>query len=84
MPPLAVLAGHKGGGRKNGVLIVQNGGADTRGGVGNGVLGALLAGVCHIAAFARELLDLHVVERVLLGVLGLELAELFCRRWSPP
>ena len=74
---LAILAGHERGGGEHGVLVVQHGGADTRGGVGDGVLGALLAGVCHIAALACEFLDLHVIERVLLGVLGLELAELF-------
>ena len=74
---LAILAGHKRRGRKHGVLVVQHGGADARGGVGDGVLGALLASVGHIAALARELLDLHVVEGVLVGVLGLKLVEAF-------
>lgn len=73
---LAVLAGHEGGGGEHGVLVVEHGGADARGGVGNGVLGAALAGVGHVASLARELLDLHVVKGVLLGVLGLELGEL--------
>ena len=72
---LAILAGHERGGGKHGVLVVQHGGADARGGVGDGVLGALLALVGHIAALARELLDLHVVEGVLVGVLGLKLVE---------
>ena len=72
---LSILAGHERGGGKHGVLVVQHGGADARGGVGDGVLGALLALVGHIAALARELLDLHVVKGVLVGVLGLKLVE---------
>ena len=72
---LAILAGHKRRGRKHGVLVVQHGGADARGGVGDGVLGALLALVGHIAALACKLLDLHVVEGVLVGVLGLKLVK---------
>ena len=72
---LAVLAGHEGRRAQHGVLVVQHGGADARGGVGDGVLGALLALVGHIAALARELLDLHVVKGVLVGVLGLKLVE---------
>ena len=57
------------------MLVVQHGGADARGGVGDGVLGALLALVGYIAALARELLDLHVVEGILVGVLGLKFVE---------
>ena len=72
---LAILAGHERGGGKHGVLVMQHGGADARGGVGDGVLGALLALVGHIAALACELLDLHVVEGVLVGVLGLKLVK---------
>ena len=72
---LAILAGHKRRGRKHGVLVVKHGGADARGGVGDGVLGALLALVGHIAALACKLLDLHVVEGVLVGVLGLKLVK---------
>ena len=72
---LAVLAGHEGRRAQHGVLVVQHGGADARGGVGDGVLGALLALVGHIAALACKLLDLHVVEGVLVGVLGLKLIE---------
>ena len=74
---LAILAGHERGSGKHGVLVVQHGGADARGGVGDGVFGALLALVGHIAALTRELLDLHVVKGVLVGVLGLKLVEVF-------
>ena len=72
---LAILAGHERGGRKHGVLVVQHGSADAHGGVGDGVLGALLALVGYVAALACELLDLHVVEGVLVGVLGLKLVK---------
>ena len=58
------------------MLVVEHGGAHAGGAVGDGVLGAALARIGHVAALARELLDLHVVEGVLLGVLGLELGEL--------
>ena len=57
------------------MLVVQHGGADARGGVGDGVLGALLALVGYVAALARELLNLHVVEGILVGVLGLKFVE---------
>ena len=57
------------------MLVMQHGGANARGGVGDGVLGALLALVGYVAALACELLDLHVVKGVLVGVLGLKLVK---------
>ena len=72
---LAILAGHKRRGRKHGMLVMQHGSANARGGVGDGVLGALLALVGYVAALARKLLNLHVVEGILVGVLGLKFVE---------
>ena len=72
---LAILAGHEGGDVDDGVLVVQDGRADASRAVGDGVLGALLALVDHVAALLGTLLDLGLVEAELLGVLLGELLD---------
>ena len=71
----AILAAHERGGGKHGVLVVEHGGANARGGIGDGVLGAALALIGHIAALARKLFDLRLVKTVLIGVFACKLGK---------